>query len=760
MTVFSNDRQPQVTPEHNDQDSPEDAIGRIVSVNGSQAIVLLAHARPGSGKVKPNRTDMGTLLRVDTPTSMVLGLVSAQSVPAPNAGSDGAEIRIVEMDLVGEIVKNEAGIATAFQRGVSHYPALGDLVFSMTSTLLKKAYMSNKNCIHIGAITQDEDIPATVLIDELLGKHFAVLGTTGTGKSCAVALTLNSILNVSPNAHILLIDPHSEYAPAFEGKAEIITPEDLDLPYWLFTFKEFSEVVFGAASDTEEEIDILAELIPLVKARFSANKARLSDRSLRKEETKDSPVFSVDTPSPYRISDLLEVMDQRMGSLELRNSLIPYRRLKSRIETLSIDPRYAFMFGRAAAQDQMANILGRLFRIPVDSRPIAIAELTGLPAETVNVLVSVICRLAFDFARRSGGKVPITIVCEEAHRYIPTDHELGFEPTRRAIARIAKEGRKYGISLCVVSQRPGELDSTILSQCNTIFALRLANEQDQKIVSSAVSDTTGSLLEFLPALGEREVIAFGDGVSLPMRFKFNELPAHALPKGKTANFSDQWRGHAEDHSFVEAVVNRWRNSLSGDVEPDHTDRQPAPEQIPDQMSGQTEGADLHSSAPQSAAPQHSSSYQTAPSGQPLAPSITPAPAPEAAPAPNARPQFANRMVAPPAAQSTTRPPEQPATSSAESAGLAALANKVARRVSEQTTSPQNDISQANTQQSPPAAAMSSTMPPGPPATPHQTPPNAVRRPDPQNRQPESNGMAPRTPAPPSDSAPILPRTSR
>ncbi len=574
------------------------AIGRIVSVNGSQAIVMLGQATPGSTASDADRTDMGTLLRIETPNSVVLGLVSAQSVPAPSPGSENSEIRIVELDMVGELIKDETGVATTFQRGVSRHPSLGDLVFPMTRDLLELAYLSNHSSIKIGSIIQDENIPATVSVDELLAKHFAVLGTTGTGKSCAVALTLNAILNVSPNAHILLIDPHNEYATAFGAKAEIITLENLDLPYWLFTFKEFSAVLFGSATDVEEEVDILAELIPLVKARYASNRGRLSDSSLHKGDLKTSPVYSVDTPSPYRISDLLELIDQRMGSLEMQHAFLPYKRLKMRIETVSIDTRFAFMFSRAAAQDQMAAVLGRLFRIPVDNKPIAIAELTGLPSETVNVLVSVICRLTFDFARRSGGQVPITIVCEEAHRYIPTDHKLGFEPTRRAIARIAKEGRKYGVSLCVVSQRPGELDPTILSQCNTIFALRLANEQDQKIVNSAVSDNTGSLLEFLPALGEREVIAFGDGVSLPMRFRFDELPAHALPRSGTVKFTDRWKNTTEDSAFVEAIVDRWRGSLSGEPEMTAEIISPATRQPNPESSPETVLPDLDEKAPE------------------------------------------------------------------------------------------------------------------------------------------------------------------
>ncbi|MBZ0218160.1 MAG: hypothetical protein K8F25_16510, partial [Fimbriimonadaceae bacterium] len=261
--------------------------------------------------------------------------------------------------------------------------------------------------------------------------------------------------------------------------------------------------------------------------------------------------------------------------------------------------------------------------------------------------------------------------------------------TRRAIARIAKEGRKYGISLCVVSQRPGELDSTILSQCNTIFALRLANAQDQKIVSSAVSDTTGSLLEFLPALGEREVIAFGDGVSLPMRFRFNKLPAHALPKGGTAKFSDQWRGHAEDKSFVEAVVNRWRGGSSEDPEPGQpSGMQPASGQIRDI-------AEIASDELPAAAVPGSGSTRCSADGD----------------------------------------ASQPVAHGGESASLAALANKVAQRVSEQTGAatqppPSTHSAQSQYRQGAPAGQSSPTPP-----------------------EPQGTGQS-------SDNASILPRISR
>jgi hypothetical protein len=218
------------------------------------------------------------------------------------------------------------------------------------------------------------------------------------------------------------------------------------------------------------------------------------------------------------------------------------------------------MFGQLTVYDSMSQILGRLFRVPVNSKPITVLELTGLPTEIVNVVVSVLCRLTFDFALWSEGKVPVTLVCEEAHRYVPANPNFGFDPCKRALAKIAKEGRKYGASLCIVTQRPTEIDPTILSQCNTVFALRMSNDRDQAIVSSAIADTGSGLLEFLPALGQREAIAFGDGVALPVRIKFDELPKAAMPRSSTALFTEKWQQSVGDENLLEMVVEKWRSS--------------------------------------------------------------------------------------------------------------------------------------------------------------------------------------------------------
>jgi len=174
------------------------------------------------------------------------------------------------------------------------------------------------------------------------------------------------------------------------------------------------------------------------------------------------------------------------------------------------------------------------------------------------------CRLIFDFARwasRDHG-FPTLLVCEEAHRYLPRDESTGFEPTRRAISRIAKEGRKYGVSLCLVTQHVSEISERILSQCSTILALRLSNEADQAFIRRALTDNAGGLLSALPALRRQEAIAFGEGVPHPMRIHFADLEPALRPKINTASFHDAWKHDLRDYDFVDTIIERWREQSS------------------------------------------------------------------------------------------------------------------------------------------------------------------------------------------------------
>jgi DNA helicase HerA-like ATPase len=235
----------------------------------------------------------------------------------------------------------------------------------------------------------------------------------------------------------------------------------------------------------------------------------------------------------------------------------------ARIEALRADKRLDFMFSGHMVRDNMAEIISQLLRIPVRGKPITILDISGLPAEIVDVVVSVLCRMIFDFAMwsdRADGQ-PVLLVCEEAHRYAPQDEALGFGPTKLAISRIAKEGRKYGVSLCLVSQRPSELSTSILSQCNTLFALRMSNERDHVYVRNALPDSAHGLIAALPSLRTQEAIAVGEGVTVPMRLRFDDLDERFRPMSGTANFSSAWQNDEQDEEFIEKVVDRWRRQL-------------------------------------------------------------------------------------------------------------------------------------------------------------------------------------------------------
>ncbi len=548
-----------VTPEGNvEPEGKSEPIGEIIAVSGSKATVLLKDNFASTVDREDACPLIGTLLTVDTDMAIVLCQNTAMKVSDSNSDRDLLGKRVVEVELVGELQREKDGYLQTFRRGVSRYPRLGDKVMPASRQVLEKAYhFGNFDSIEIGALRQDLAIPAVLKVDEMLSKHFAIVGSTGTGKSCTVALVLRQVLKRHPNAHIILLDPHNEYGDCFNGYVELVDLKTLCLPFWLLNFEEAVEIIIGDVQNNQDEIDILRDLIPMAKRMFATNGSR-TPTLLRRGGSSVAAQFSVDVPVPYRISDLVTLIDEQMGRLELKKELRPYRRLRARVESLKQDPRFDFMFGNLTVQDDLPSLLRRLFRIPVNGKPISVIQLLGLPGEIVNVVVSVLARLAFDLAIWSEGRVPMTFVCEEAHRYVPRDNSLGFEPTKRAVSRIAKEGRKYGLSLCIVSQRPGDVDPAIFSQCSTILTMRLSNEQDQSIIRSALSECSAGLLSFVPSLGERETIIFGEGVPLPSRILLSELPADVLPRGDTAKFSTAWDTEMHDDGFVEDVVSRWR----------------------------------------------------------------------------------------------------------------------------------------------------------------------------------------------------------
>jgi len=523
-------------------------LGRVVCVQGSQVVAALSV----EGEQGRQFLRKGAMVKLMPNGACIFGMISGLSIPSPSvAAPEGSEeLYLAEIELVGEL----APASREYHRGVTLHPALGELIFAATQDDMIKVYArEGRGYVRVGHLHQINQ-PAVVSVDRLLGKHFAVLGTTGAGKSCAVSVLLHAILDHHADAHVLMLDPHGEYAAAFGDKAELINTHTLELPFWLLSADELSDVLVGGATQAEGLGDALALLRDFIQT------ARRSHfRTTHPDAPTDAHIV-VDTPSPYSIRELYRLIDEHIGKLDKSQPVGPIRWLKSRLDTLRSDSRFAFMFGGISVKDNMAAILGRLFRIPSDGRPITIIDLSGIPTEVLNAVVSVVCRMSFDFGLWSKGTMPILLVCEEAHRYVPADPHAGFEPTKQALARIAKEGRKYAVSLAIVSQRPSDIDPTILSQCNSVFAFRLTNETDQSIVGSMVKDSSFGLLDFLPILGNGEAIVAGEAVPVPQRMSFDMPDESRRPHSSTASFSRAWSGESTDAPSLSEVVDRWRKA--------------------------------------------------------------------------------------------------------------------------------------------------------------------------------------------------------
>jgi DNA helicase HerA-like ATPase len=519
----------------------DDILCRVVAVSGSQVRATLTADQFSEDSIR-----IGAMIKVRSANLEVVGTISGAEVESHRSPARS----VLVADLLGELVPSAEGPAE-FHRGVSRYPIPGAPVRAATGADLTAVYTRpSVSNLSIGSLYHDARRPAFVLIDELLAKNFAVLGATGSGKSCAVTLVLSAILTDHPNAHIVVLDPHNEYARAFGELAEVVSVDNLQLPLWLFDFEEAVGVLVrgGTAQEQEAQTIILKEAITRARRRHSS-------------EDLAAASITVDTPVPFGAADLLRFLDEAMGKLDNPDTSVPYLRLRTRLESLRYDRRYAFLFSDSLAiRDTLSRIVGRLLRIPVRGKPLTIIDLSGIPSEISDVVVSLVCRLTFDFALWSERErmPPVLLVCEEAHRYVPAAQPISFGATARAITRIAREGRKYGVSLALISQLPSELSGEVLSQCGTVFAMRLGHHLDQRFVGTALPDAARGMLAVLPSMRTQEAIAFGEGVPLPMRIRFDDLPPKRRPRSDSANFSKTWRDDTVDADFLNEGIRRWR----------------------------------------------------------------------------------------------------------------------------------------------------------------------------------------------------------
>ncbi|MCW1384040.1 DUF87 domain-containing protein [Novosphingobium sp. KCTC 2891] len=530
-------------------DNARRPLGYVVDVagSGSQIALDLKRLEECMADADPSVSlsgQVGSQIKIRVGNSWLLASVRNQR----HEGS-AEDCIFAQVDFLGEGEEERlTGKIFAFRRGVTRYPIPGALVYPATSGDLRQIYASDGRAnVTIGTVFPSKDIRAGLYVDAFLGKHFALLGSTGTGKSTSAALILHRICEMTPQGHVVMIDPHGEYSQAFRGIGHLLDVSNLQMPYWLMNFEEHCEVFLtSVGSDRQIDADILAKC--LLHAR---QRNRLADQIGK---------ITVDSPIPYLLSDLANILQNEMGKLDKGTNSIPYMRIKSKLEEIKGDPRYQFMFSGMLVGDTMAEFISKVFRLPSSGRPISIIDVSGVPSEITTTVVAVLSRLVFDYAvwARDEETRPVLLVCEEAHRYVPNEKNNDGSSVGRILSRIAKEGRKYGISLGLITQRPSDLAEGVLSQCGTIIAMRLNNERDQAFVKAAMPEGARGFLDSIPALRNRECIICGEGVSIPVRVSFDELAAGLRPASDDPSFSQLWSKSGGEEEAVERTVQRWR----------------------------------------------------------------------------------------------------------------------------------------------------------------------------------------------------------
>lgn len=522
------------------------AIGQVLEIAGSgsqirmdpaRLIALTNHADPSvamSGQV-------GSQVKMAVGNSWLIA-----NVRTMRQGDDGSVLAAI--DFLGEGNREAGGGMSGFRRGVTRYPIPGVEVHPVTTEDLRQVFAASGSAhVEIGTVYPTDDIRGALYIDPMLSKHFAILGSTGTGKSTSVALILHRISQYSPEGHIVMIDPHGEYSAAFKGCGELFNVDNLQLPYWLLNFEEHCEVLLTTeGAERQRDADILAKclLAARTKNKFSEQFGKVT----------------VDSPIPYLLTDLNGILVAEMGKLDRAGDTTPYQRLKTKLDELKADPRYTFMFSGMNITDSMGAFIAKLFRLPANGKPISIVDVSGVPSDITSVVVSVLARMVFDYAiwSRTEAQRPILLVCEEAHRYVPKDENAQGQAVRKILERIAKEGRKYGVSLGLITQRPSDLAEGVLSQCGTIISMRLNNDRDQACVRAAMPEGARGFLDAIPALRNRECIVCGEGVAIPIRVRFDDLEPERRPASSDPSFASLWQETGGEAEIISRTVKRWR----------------------------------------------------------------------------------------------------------------------------------------------------------------------------------------------------------
>jgi uncharacterized protein len=600
-------------------------IGTVFEVAGTAIKIALKRditelTRSHSGRVY-DVGQIGSILkmhlgrRIIFATVRLLRLQSDEETAALSV-SNGKVVdqdrRVIEADLLGEAWFNSADNELSFKRGVSTYPLPLQAVHLLTKEEIDKLYASAERAsddgtdrlVPIGAYVGATQVQCRANIDKLFGHHCAILGSTGSGKSSAVAAVIHSILEhqCSPEQAtrpcIILIDPHGEYASGFQGQAKVYRAYDalgqnddgvstLKLPYWLMSSDEFRSLVIGK---TEFEATSQANSVykALSHARMvGANLARSAigeipaDLPAGQHPEQSMPMpgigeeqlvsFDRDKPRPFKLAEFHAHIVGRQAKRQQGaawNDVAPsdfqkdYASILNKFRVLTTDPRVRFLMDEHNENSpQLPEILGQFLNVDgaADSC-LKIIDISGLPNEVAGPLTGAIARLLFQYklhqTREERECDPVLFVCEEAHRYVPNRGDAQYEVAQTAVRRLAREGRKYGLGLMLVSQRPSDIEDTVISQCNSWIVLRLANSSDQEHVSRILPDSLTGMTKMLSSLPRQEALFVGEAAAIPARIRLRTLTSDQLPNSNDISFAKGWSSDGTTTETLQAVVAR------------------------------------------------------------------------------------------------------------------------------------------------------------------------------------------------------------
>ncbi|EPI2684587.1 ATP-binding protein [Vibrio cholerae] len=577
-------------------------LGKVVSVSGSSVIIeLTPRVRSGLLMIegKAHRIgQVGSFVRIPQGYNNLFGLISETNDTSIDIDSNelSAERRVVKVELIGESVGSD------FERGISQYPAIYDEVHLVTESDLKTIYGHNEvGQVNIGKLSTSDSIDVSIDLDKLVNRHSAVLGSTGSGKSTSVSSLLRAIVNTdegglqTPSARIILFDLHGEYSTALEDVSEVfsVMPSNgenaLIIPYWSVDPERLIEFLCGHNETLKNKF---IELIITEKQNFVENNKQLGldknkvtqytplpfnlrkiwfelcfeDRVTWEESEKVTPAYRDGEKGEYQ--NLIPPKFKSAGSGSkppFKGGMNVWNKQLELMRARLLDSQYEFFLAPdkwCVSEDYVIDkdISDLLYQWLGHNKPITILDLSLLPSERLDLLLGSLLDILFESAlwgrnHLEGMKsYPLLLVMEEAHRYLSNESN-GL--TKKMVRRIAKEGRKFGVGSMLVSQRPSEIDETILSQCGTLFSLRISNATDRSRVKAAMSDGLSGIIDSLPVLRTGEAIVTGEAARLPMRFKFRLPRADQYPNSSDPNVAENWSKKWSPMSF-DKLVQSWR----------------------------------------------------------------------------------------------------------------------------------------------------------------------------------------------------------